>query len=135
MLEMLERQFGVSSLKLRLKQGGGGRWYVRVECEQELEAAHPGLYFGTLERDGFRLSVEGSHIVGRLASKGVVELEREQALRWMMGEDVEAEAPEGYVILRYAGYFLGCGRAKGGVVRNFLSANRRLPPEAAKALP
>jgi len=137
-LELLERQFGISpsKLELRLKPGGGGRWYAYRECGLEVEEAHPGLYFGTLERDGFRLSVEGSHLVGRLATRGVVELTREQALRWMLGEDVEAEVEDGYVILRYAGYFLGCGRARGGVVKNFLSASRRLPgSETGKALP
>ncbi len=120
---------------MQLRRGGGGRWYARSDCPEEFPEAHPGLYFGTLERDGFRLSVEGSHLVGRVASRGVVEVSREQAVRWMLGEDVEGEG-EGYVILKYGDYFLGCGRAENGVVRNYLPGNRRLPgSELGKALP
>ena len=126
-IELLREQFGVEGVDFRLREGGSGRFYAYRECELEVEEFASGVYFGKLEKDGFRLSVEGCYLVGGSATKGVVEVDRGQAERWMRGEDLEIEAG-GYVILRWGGYFLGCGKAKGGKVLNYLPKERRIPP-------
>ncbi len=126
-LELLWEQFGIRSVDFRLREGGSGRYYAYRECKLEIEEFASGVYFGKLEKDGFRLSVEGCYLVGRNATKGVVELSREQAEKWMRGEDLEIEA-RGYVILRWGDYFLGCGKGKGGKILNYLPKERRVPP-------
>jgi len=125
-LELLKEQFGVERLEFELREGGSGRYYAYRRCELEVEEFASGVYFGKLERQGFRLSVEGCYLVGRSAKRGVVEVSREQAERWMRGESIPCSG-EGYVILRWGGYFLGCGRVKDGRVLNYLPKERRIP--------
>lgn len=84
-----------------------------------------GIYFGKIERDGIRLSIEGSFIVGKVAKKGVIELAEEDAIRWMSGEDIEAKV-KGYCILKWGQYYLGCGKGNGKVVKNYVPKDRRL---------
>ncbi len=48
-----------------------------------------GLYFAQVKEDQFRLSVEGSQMIGKIATKNVVEVSQEQAKQWFRGEDVE----------------------------------------------
>jgi len=124
---MLKEQFGVDVEGVRFYVGGKGRVYAYKECEFDEIAKHKGIYFGTLERDGLRLSIEGSFIVGKLARKNVIELDDESAVRWLAGEDVEVSV-RGYWILKWRGrdYFLGCGRGNGAVLRNFVPKDRRL---------
>ncbi len=125
-LRLLKEQFGVEDIDFKLREGGGGRFYAYRECMLEVEEFASGVYFGTLERDGLRLSVEGCYLVGKSARKGVVKVGREQAERWMRGENIEGEG-DGYVILRWGSYFLGCGKAREGKVLNYLPKERRVP--------
>ncbi|WP_457554786.1 methyltransferase RsmF C-terminal domain-like protein [Candidatus Pyrohabitans sp.] len=125
-LRLLKEQFGVEDIDFKLREGGGGRFYAYRECRLEVEEFASGVYFGTLERDGLRLSVEGCYLVGKSARKGVVKVGREQAERWMRGENIEGEG-DGYVILRWGNYFLGCGKAREGKVLNYLPKERRVP--------
>lgn len=124
--ELLRKQFGVERLEFELREGGSGRYYALKRCELEVEEFASGVYFGKLEKQGFRLSVEGCYLVGKHATRGVVEVDRERAERWMRGEPISCEG-EGYVILRWGGYFLGCGRVKDGKALNYLPKERRIP--------
>lgn len=121
---MLKEQFGVE-LNLRFYSGRKGRVYAYKGCEFDSIAKHRGIYFGTLERDGLRLSIEGSFIVGKAARKNVLQLDDEKAMRWLAGEDVEAEV-KGYWIVKWRNYFLGCGKGNGRFLRNFVPKDRRL---------
>ncbi len=86
-----------------------------------------GLYFAETE-NGIRLSIEGSQIVGPKASKNVVDISSEEAVRWMKGEDLEKETGiSSFVILRQGSDFLGTGRAaSGGRILNFVPKTRRI---------
>lgn len=87
-----------------------------------------GLYFAQVKEDQFRLSVEGSQMIGRIATKNVVEISQEQAKQWFRGEDVDTELKEnsGFVILKHNKDFIGCGKIKEGKILNFLSKIRRV---------
>jgi len=122
---MLKEQFGVENIDLLFKKMGKNRIYAYKPCGVEIEEKHSGIYFGTIEKDGFRLSIEGSYIVGKKAKKGVVEINKEQAFSWMEGKDIEGDV-KGYVILKWGDYFLGCGKGNGRVIRNFVPKNRRI---------
>jgi NOL1/NOP2/fmu family ribosome biogenesis protein len=126
---LIKEQFGVDLEELELKFyiGGKGRVYAYRECEFDDIAKHKGIYFGTLERDGLRLSIEGSFIVGKLARKNVIELDDLLALKWLSGEDIETNV-YGYHIVKWKGkdYFLGCGKGNGRILRNFVPKDRRI---------
>ncbi|WP_297436612.1 hypothetical protein [Thermococcus sp.] len=86
-----------------------------------------GIYFGRIEADGIRLSIEGSFLVGPKATKNVVELDDERARRYLSGEDIEVNAElEGWVILKWGSYYLGTGKLRGGRVHNYIPKERRL---------
>ncbi|WP_230972330.1 methyltransferase RsmF C-terminal domain-like protein [Archaeoglobus neptunius] len=112
---------------MRFRIGGKNRIYAYRECEFDEIAVHSGMYFGTLERDGLRLSLDGSFIVGSSAKKNVVELDDTSAFKWLTGRDVEAEVT-GYCILKWKerGYILGCGKGNGKLIRNFVPKDRRI---------
>jgi len=95
--------------------------------QMNLRIQHYGTYFARIERDGLRLSIEGSYIVGPGAGKGIIEIDEHSAELWMKGEDITSEAEvTGYVIIKHGGYYLGCGKGNGNVIRNFIPKGRRI---------
>ncbi|MBE8539860.1 methyltransferase RsmF C-terminal domain-like protein [Geoglobus acetivorans] len=124
-LEKLREQFGVEILNLRLKLMGKNRIYAYRECGPDIEERHSGVYFGKIERDGIRLSIEGCYLLNDELRKNVVELSRDEMIRWLRGEDIERDV-QGYVVLKWKTYWLGCGRGNGKIIRNFVPKDRRL---------
>ncbi len=130
--EFLEKQFGVDrreflDLGLEFEERGKKRIYAFKSCGIEVPTYHYGLYFGTIEKEGIRLSIEGSFIVGRLAKKNVIEVDDETAKKWMSGEDLELPV-KGYIILKWRKFFLGCGKGNGKIVKNYVPKERRISP-------
>ncbi len=86
-----------------------------------------GLYFGRMESNGIRLSIEGSFLVGPRATKNVLELDEERAKRYLAGESIQIDTElEGWIILKWGSYYLGTGRIKWGRVYNYIPKERRL---------
>ena len=87
-----------------------------------------GLYFGEqVNEKEFRLSIEGSQLIGPEATKNVVELSDSEARVWLKGEDLENEtAKEGFVILRNGDDYLGSGKVKENKILNYVPKTRRL---------
>lgn len=86
-----------------------------------------GLYFAEVKKDQFRLSVEGSQMVGNIATKNVVEISEEQSKQWFKGIDVDFPSERtDFVILKHNKDFIGCGKMKEGKILNFLSKIRRV---------
>ena len=113
--------------------------YIIIRDIENIELEHLhidslGLYFGELmggiegsKEQGIRLSIEGSQIVGPLASKNVIELSDEDAESWIRGQNVFNKAgAEGWAIIKHNDDFMGCGRVKEKVVMNFISKARRI---------
>lgn len=89
-----------------------------------------GLYFCE-EYRGIRLSIEGSQLVGPLATKNVLEIDDSQLQLWLKGEDVFLEADvEGMVLVKHGQDFVGCGKYSEGKLFNFVPKTRRLPASA-----
>lgn len=126
MRKLLKEQFDTELPEdIRFYLGGKNRVYAYKSCEFDEIASYKGIYFGTIERDGLRLSIEGSFIVGKVAKRNVVDLDAESFMKWMSGDDVEASV-EGYHIVKYGNYFAGCGKGNGRVLRNFVPKDRRV---------
>lgn len=86
-----------------------------------------GLYFCELNRDNVRVSMEGSAMVGKIATKNVHELDAETARMWMLGTDIPCEtAYDGFVILKHKTDFLGSGKYKNGMILNYVPKQRRI---------
>jgi len=87
-----------------------------------------GLYFGKIEDDGFRLSIEGSQIIGNLALNNIIEIDDVDTKKWFLGEDIPTKVDNvrGYVILRNKNDFLGCGKIKNNKIINYIDKGRRI---------
>ena len=85
-----------------------------------------GLYIAKVEKDGIRLSVEGTHIFGPLAKKKILEVDES---KWMIGEDIKVNIKyeKGFYIVKGKYDFLGSAKIKDFIAKNFLPKNRRLP--------
>jgi NOL1/NOP2/fmu family ribosome biogenesis protein len=97
----------------------------------ELRVDHIGLYLGTVEDSGLRLSIEGSQIVGPLAKKNILDISIEQRDSWLRGEELTFDSEKNvfdskYVLLRSGDDFIGSGKASKGKVINFVPKGRRL---------
>ncbi|OYT41200.1 hypothetical protein B6U80_01865 [Candidatus Pacearchaeota archaeon ex4484_26] len=72
-------------------------------------------------------------LFGKHASKNVITLSREQAERFIRGEDLELDkikkrgdwVEPGYVIVKYQEHILGCANFKEGVLKNMIAKSRR----------
>ncbi|MCX8172837.1 MAG: hypothetical protein N3D09_04410 [Archaeoglobaceae archaeon] len=114
-----------AEIDLKFFLRGKGRVYAYKDFDCLFKEKSKGIYFGKIEKDGLRLSIEGSFIVGRVAKKGVVELEDEKALKWLSGEDIESSY-KGYCILKWGQYYIGCGKGNGKLIKNYVPKDRRL---------
>ncbi len=87
-----------------------------------------GLYFGEKKNGELRLSIEGSQLVGKSATKNVLEIDNAEFKDWIRGNDLEKDygGCSGYVIMKYADDFVGCGRCKNGKILNFVPKARRV---------
>jgi len=85
-----------------------------------------GLYFGEL-RNGLRLSIEGSQLIGKYAKKNVLELDDYELNSWVKGEDMTIKSElKGFVLIKYKDDFYGTGKLIEGKLLNFVPKARRL---------
>jgi len=108
-----------------------GKWhrvYAWKPCPLEVrDVERRGVYFGRVESDGIRLSIEGSFLVGPGATRNVVRLDDERARRYLTGENVGITGGiHGWVIVAWRDYFLGSAKAKDGRLINYIPKERRL---------
>jgi NOL1/NOP2/fmu family ribosome biogenesis protein len=86
-----------------------------------------GLYFGTETQGGFRLSVEGSQIIGPKATRGMVELSDEDIEHWVRGQEVPSSWTEkGFLLVKHDKDFYGTGTIKDGMLLNYYPKSRRV---------
>ena len=113
-------------------RGNHRKVYAYKPCQLKIsDTGRRGVYFGRIESDGIRLTIEGAFLVGPKATKNVVELDDEKARRYLAGESVEIEEKElyGWVLLKWRSYYLGSAKAKNGRLLNYVPKERRLKLE------
>jgi NOL1/NOP2/fmu family ribosome biogenesis protein len=83
-----------------------------------------GLYFLSIVKDGLRFSIEGSQLFE--AKKNILELDKDNFEKWMVGNDLNLEVERGYFIVKYKDEFLGCGKSNGEKIFNYVPKERRV---------
>ncbi len=126
----IEERFG-AKIDFKIKEMGKRKVYAYKECteleNQPMDITHYGVYFGRFEKDGLRLSIEGTQLIGKKAKSNIVEIDHNNTIKWMKGENIKFESEaHGYVILKWKNYFLGCGKLKEGTIINFVPKDRRI---------
>ncbi|MBS3156457.1 hypothetical protein J4413_04495 [Candidatus Woesearchaeota archaeon] len=82
-----------------------------------------GVYFGAFD-NGFRLSIEGSQLIGDKAEDNVITLEDDTS--WLEGNDINVEGKDGLKMVKCGNDFLGTGQLKNGSLINYISKGRRI---------
>ena len=84
-----------------------------------------GLLLARLGR-GIKPTTSAIQLIGRHATRNVIDISEEKLNKYLMGYDIEADGDNGYVILRHGEDIIGVGLLKSGVVKNQLPKHRRL---------
>jgi NOL1/NOP2/fmu family ribosome biogenesis protein len=86
-----------------------------------------GLYIGTIEDREFRLSIEGSQLIGGSANKNILELNDSQRAKYIKGEDMEIDHDDtGFMIIKHRNDYYGTGKIRKKRLMNFFPKSRRL---------
>ncbi|MBI2143177.1 hypothetical protein HYU20_02445 [Candidatus Woesearchaeota archaeon] len=133
-LKMVKQQWGCDlNLGCGFLEGKGGDIFLISRDIEKLDLPQLrinslGLYFGQTRNDELRLSIEGSQIIGKAATKNVAELSDEEFKLWLQGEDIEKTLNNcsGYAIIKHNNDFIGCGKCKEGKILNFVPKARRV---------
>ena len=84
-----------------------------------------GLYFCKIEKDGIRLSIEGSQILK--PKKNIIEINEEESRKWLSGSDLEiSKELKGFLVVKSNKDFIGTGKAKEGKLLNYIPKYRRI---------
>jgi NOL1/NOP2/fmu family ribosome biogenesis protein len=140
-VSVLNEQFGVSSIGdfILIKSGKGKLWLTNREVLKtdfsKMRVETIGFRFGKIENDGIRLSIEGSQLVGKKATKNVVEINNEQLFMWLRGFDLDIPCESKYVLLKHGNDFIGCGKKKSDGILNFIPKERRIRSLREKGMP
>jgi len=133
--DYMEERFGMDRKLFsgfRLYRGVKGRVYMGSEAvPAEPKPISAGIVVARLH-GSVKPSTNLIQLFGRHAKRNAIGLDKKQALAFIRGEDLEVEpgeATDGYVILRYLGFSLGCGLLKGRDVKSMLPKARRLEVE------
>ena len=84
-----------------------------------------GLYFLDVSK-GLRLSIEGSQIIGKKATKNIHELNNEELKDWLRGYDLDCDDIYGYKLIKNKNDFYGIGFASNNKIKNFIPKSRRI---------
>lgn len=87
-----------------------------------------GLYFAFFKSQNqeFRLGFDSAILFGKNSNK-FVELSNSEAEEWLKGRDIEKETEfKGYILIKYGTDILGCGKATGKKILNFVPKERRI---------
>ena len=92
-----------------------------------------GIYFAEYTNNEIRLSIEGSQIIGQIATKNIIEINDGLTKLWIRGYDIEVkdykDQENAFVIVKNNGDFYGCGRLKEGKILNHVPKSRRIKSE------
>lgn len=98
--------------------------YQKIQ-DKKMKINNLGLYIATIEKDGVRLSIDGSQLLK--PKKNVISITREQLDLWIAGRDLEIDNDDyGYFCVKYEKEFIGCGKLKNNILNNFIPKQRRI---------
>ena len=92
---------------------------------RKIKINNTGLYFGTIENEGFRLSIEGTELLDK-PKKNVITLSDDEFEAYMAGENLRLENHEkGYKVLKYNNRYVGSGKFSNNTLFNYVPKPRR----------
>jgi len=134
LLEELELNYGIQKLRLDyvfLQNQKGKIFITNRDIEkiplEKLRINSIGLYFAMYDKPGLRLSIEGSQLIGKQATKSIVEISKEQANQWLSGQDLEIPGNQkGFLLIKHKNDFLGTAIFSNNKLQNYIGKERRI---------
>lgn len=134
-LQFFTRRFGMSAGIFASytfwEKGKGKIWAFRGEVPSPIEVETLGIHLLRTRQRFWKPTTDGIQLLGRHATKNVVTLSREDAVRFWRGEDQHLawDGDQGYVIVSHelggAREPLGVGLAVDGELRSLVPKGRR----------
>ena len=134
-IEELSQQFGIKKIpylllqfgmeKLRIYSGGLPKEELSI-LDKELRIETAGLYFLKFEKNGIRLNFDAVSVFGKQITKNILDINDEDAKKWLGGEELSIKTDKGFKILKNKGEFIGCGKSTGEKITNFVPKERRI---------
>jgi len=134
--EMLKQQFGIKEIQGIILQRGAERLFLFQgdftesqigKLERFIPIERVGIYLGKIQNNEIRLSIDAVQLLKNQITKNIFELNKEQAEKWMQGNELNIETNKrGFIVIKYKDYFLGTGKASENKITNFIPKNRRL---------
>ena len=132
-LEKIKEQFGIDKIDFDYKilQNKKGKIFLisrdisKIDLSR-LRINELGLYIARLDKE-LRLTIEGSQIFGKYATKNIYKIDDEQENLWLNGNDLSCDKIfNGFVIIKHDGDFLGSGKWKDSKILNYIPMERRI---------
>ena len=130
----LNIQFGIEKIPGLIVRRGEERLFllsnIKPKEVQEIEKAvfieRAGIYFAKVVRDKIRLSIEGTHILKDQIKKNIYELDKEQIIEYMMGNELPIKTgKKDFLVIKHGNDFFGCGKASEEKIGNYIPKTRR----------
>ncbi len=135
-INKLKEQFGIKALDGLLVQRNEGKIYLftgnlnkeeLLKLLDFLDIDRIGVYFGKIQNDKIRLSIEGSQLLKDQISKNIYELSENEVFEWMKGQELLiSTGKRDFLIMKSGDDFLGTGKASENKITNFIPKARRL---------
>jgi NOL1/NOP2/fmu family ribosome biogenesis protein len=135
LLERLEKQYGITSLPGDILKFGEDKYKLfsgkissdkLLILDKELRIENAGLYFAKNEPDGIRLTLDGLQILKDQITKNILDLNDNDAKEWLKGNEIYIKAEKGFKVLKNNSELIGCGKATGEKIANFMPKERRV---------
>jgi NOL1/NOP2/fmu family ribosome biogenesis protein len=133
-LDYFEERFGISRKLFRefsLYSDQKGRVFLAPKnLAAEGIAVSVGMQIARIG-NSIKPSTNLLQLFGRHATRNALSVTKEQAVAYAKGDDIKLptkpeKVSDGYVLLKYLGYPLGCGLLKEGQIKNVLPKARRM---------
>jgi len=137
LLEELEKKFGIFGINyLFLKTGKEKiRAFSGSLSREELSALARavnieliGLYFAKQQGNNneIRLSHDVISLLCDKINKSIIELTKEEAEKWLKGQDIDKKTEKGIFVLKHEDDLIGTGKSSGEKIINFVPKERRI---------
>jgi len=134
-LNIIKENYGIKELNLDctiLINKEGKVFFISKDINKidlnKLRINELGLYVARLDKE-LRLTIEGSYIFGKYATKNILELNEDEMNAWMKGEEIYTDKEfKSFVILKHNDDYLGTGKYKEGKILNYVPKERWIKP-------
>jgi NOL1/NOP2/fmu family ribosome biogenesis protein len=92
---------------------------------ENLKINSVGLYFCKKTSNNYRLTIEGSQLIGNKA-KNIINLNREEIKQWVNGQKIQKNIPNGDYLIKHNNDFFGATKVKNNILINFVAKERRI---------